>query len=209
MGPYRRALPCPRAYRGIDRLGILQELTNLISNTMGIDMRKLNIEASGEVFACDLVGARARCSRGRRPLHTHQIDRRRACATRIHTKSMSTFKSTHTPITDSSYDNHIPPIKNGLVQRILIALAANNRYRLFLPAPGVEPLSITKKAGMELRKTHSAFRHTHTPRFGHDRGRARHPRQAFRAYLRAEPAHYRHHSAASARCPGLQEPAQL
>ncbi len=39
---------------GIDRLGILQELTNLISNTMGIDMRKLNIEASGEVFACDL-----------------------------------------------------------------------------------------------------------------------------------------------------------
>ncbi len=39
---------------GIDRRGILQELTQLISQTMGIDMRKLNIEASGEVFGCDL-----------------------------------------------------------------------------------------------------------------------------------------------------------
>lgn len=39
---------------GIDRHGILQELTFLISQTLGIDLRKLNIEASGEVFACDL-----------------------------------------------------------------------------------------------------------------------------------------------------------
>ena len=39
---------------GIDRHGILQELTYLISQTLGIDLRKLSIEASGEVFACDL-----------------------------------------------------------------------------------------------------------------------------------------------------------
>ncbi|MBD5218949.1 MAG: bifunctional (p)ppGpp synthetase/guanosine-3',5'-bis(diphosphate) 3'-pyrophosphohydrolase [Bacteroidales bacterium] len=39
---------------GIDRRGILQELTQLISSHMGIDMRKLEIEASGEVFHCDL-----------------------------------------------------------------------------------------------------------------------------------------------------------
>ena len=39
---------------GIDRRGILMELTSLISNQLGIDMRKLDIEASGEVFHCDL-----------------------------------------------------------------------------------------------------------------------------------------------------------
>ncbi|MDE5682973.1 MAG: RelA/SpoT family protein [Muribaculaceae bacterium] len=39
---------------GIDRHGILQELTYLISQTLGIDLRKLDIEASGEVFSCDL-----------------------------------------------------------------------------------------------------------------------------------------------------------
>lgn len=39
---------------GIDRRGILQQITLLISNQLGIDMRKLNIEASDEVFRCDL-----------------------------------------------------------------------------------------------------------------------------------------------------------
>lgn len=39
---------------GIDRHGILQELTQLISSHLGIDMRKLNIEASAEVFHADL-----------------------------------------------------------------------------------------------------------------------------------------------------------
>ncbi len=39
---------------GIDRHGILQELIQLISTHMGIDIRKLEIEASGEVFECDL-----------------------------------------------------------------------------------------------------------------------------------------------------------
>lgn len=39
---------------GIDRHGILQELTQLISSHLGIDMRKLNIEASDKVFHADL-----------------------------------------------------------------------------------------------------------------------------------------------------------
>ena len=39
---------------GIDRRGILQEITHLISSTMAINMRKLDIEASGEVFHADL-----------------------------------------------------------------------------------------------------------------------------------------------------------
>ena len=39
---------------GIDRHGILQELTSMISNHMGIDIRKLEIEASSSVFHCDL-----------------------------------------------------------------------------------------------------------------------------------------------------------
>ncbi len=39
---------------GIDRHGILQELTYLISQTLGIDLRKLSIEASGKIFECDL-----------------------------------------------------------------------------------------------------------------------------------------------------------
>lgn len=39
---------------GIDRRGILQEITQLISSTMAINMRKLDIEASGEVFHADL-----------------------------------------------------------------------------------------------------------------------------------------------------------
>ena len=39
---------------GIDRRGILQEITQLISGHMGIDMRKLDIEAENEVFHADL-----------------------------------------------------------------------------------------------------------------------------------------------------------
>lgn len=39
---------------GIDRRGILQELTNMISTHLGIDMRKVDIEATGAVFHCDL-----------------------------------------------------------------------------------------------------------------------------------------------------------
>ncbi len=39
---------------GIDRRGILQELTMMISTHLGIDMRKVDIEASGAVFHCDL-----------------------------------------------------------------------------------------------------------------------------------------------------------
>ncbi len=39
---------------GIDRMGILQEIIHLISTTMGIDLRKLDIEASAEVFHADL-----------------------------------------------------------------------------------------------------------------------------------------------------------
>jgi len=39
---------------GVDRRGILQEITQLISSHLGIDMRKLNIEAEAEVFHADL-----------------------------------------------------------------------------------------------------------------------------------------------------------
>ena len=39
---------------GIDRHGILQELAGLISNSLEIDIRRLNIEAKGEVFSCSL-----------------------------------------------------------------------------------------------------------------------------------------------------------
>lgn len=39
---------------GIDRHGILSELTREISTAMNIDIRRLNIEARGEVFTCDL-----------------------------------------------------------------------------------------------------------------------------------------------------------
>lgn len=39
---------------GIDRFGILQELTQLISSHLNIDIRRLNIEARGEVFQADL-----------------------------------------------------------------------------------------------------------------------------------------------------------
>lgn len=39
---------------GIDRHGILQELNTLITTHLAIDIRKLDIEASAEVFTCDL-----------------------------------------------------------------------------------------------------------------------------------------------------------
>lgn len=39
---------------GIDRHGILQELIQMISTHLAIDIRKLNIEAHDEVFECDL-----------------------------------------------------------------------------------------------------------------------------------------------------------
>ena len=40
---------------GLDRFGILQELTQMISTNLSIDIRKLNIEAQEEVFSCELV----------------------------------------------------------------------------------------------------------------------------------------------------------
>ncbi len=39
---------------GIDRFGILQELTSMISSHLAIDIRRLDIEAEQEVFHCDL-----------------------------------------------------------------------------------------------------------------------------------------------------------
>ncbi len=39
---------------GVDRQGILMELVQIISDSMGLDLRKVDIEASDEVFHCDL-----------------------------------------------------------------------------------------------------------------------------------------------------------
>lgn len=39
---------------GLDRFGILQELTSMISSHLAIDIRRLEIEAEQEVFHCDL-----------------------------------------------------------------------------------------------------------------------------------------------------------
>lgn len=39
---------------GIDRHGILQELIQMISTHLAIDIRRLNIEAKGEIFTCEL-----------------------------------------------------------------------------------------------------------------------------------------------------------
>lgn len=47
--------PAEVRIEGIDRHGILQEIISLISTHLGIDLRKLNIEASGEVFVCELL----------------------------------------------------------------------------------------------------------------------------------------------------------
>ena len=40
---------------GIDRFGILQEIIQMISMHLAIDIRKLDIEAEEEVFHCDLA----------------------------------------------------------------------------------------------------------------------------------------------------------
>lgn len=40
---------------GIDRFGILQELTSMISSHLGLDIRKMNIEADKEVFKAELA----------------------------------------------------------------------------------------------------------------------------------------------------------
>ncbi|MDE6371645.1 MAG: TGS domain-containing protein, partial [Duncaniella sp.] len=39
---------------GIDRRGILQELTGMIASIMDVDLRRLNIDTHGEVFTCEL-----------------------------------------------------------------------------------------------------------------------------------------------------------
>ncbi|MDE6524538.1 MAG: hypothetical protein K2L66_03155, partial [Paramuribaculum sp.] len=40
---------------GVDRHGILQELTQMISNQLNIDIRSLHIDTDKEVFACSLT----------------------------------------------------------------------------------------------------------------------------------------------------------
>ena len=40
---------------GIDRLGILEELVSTLSQRLGINIRSLNIQATHEVFHCDLT----------------------------------------------------------------------------------------------------------------------------------------------------------
>ena len=49
-----RRFPAHIHFEGIDRFGILQQLTSMISSHMGIDIRKLNIEAHDEVFEADI-----------------------------------------------------------------------------------------------------------------------------------------------------------
>ena len=40
---------------GIDRMGILQEIVYLISTTLAINLRRLNIAANDGVFKCDVL----------------------------------------------------------------------------------------------------------------------------------------------------------
>ena len=54
-----RPLPAVIAIDGVDRHGILQELTQLISNQLNIDIRSLHIDTDKEVFTCRL-GVRVR-----------------------------------------------------------------------------------------------------------------------------------------------------
>lgn len=49
-----RPLPAVIAIDGVDRHGILQELTQLISNQLNIDIRSLHIDTDKEVFTCRL-----------------------------------------------------------------------------------------------------------------------------------------------------------
>lgn len=51
-----RPLPAVIAIDGVDRHGILQELTQLISNQLNIDIRSLHIDTDKEVFTCRLGG---------------------------------------------------------------------------------------------------------------------------------------------------------
>ncbi len=48
------SFPADIRIEGIDRHGILQELTGMISTAMNINIRRLNIEAQGEVFVCEM-----------------------------------------------------------------------------------------------------------------------------------------------------------
>lgn len=50
----KQSFPAQIHIEGIDRFGILQELTQMISSHLAIDIRKMNIEAEKEVFHCDL-----------------------------------------------------------------------------------------------------------------------------------------------------------
>lgn len=49
-----RPLPVEIAIEGVDRHGILQELTQMISNQLNIDIRSLHIDTDKEVFHCKL-----------------------------------------------------------------------------------------------------------------------------------------------------------
>ena len=49
-----RTLPAVIAIDGVDRHGILQELTQLISHQLNIDIRSLHIDTDKEVFTCRL-----------------------------------------------------------------------------------------------------------------------------------------------------------
>ena len=49
-----RPLPAVIAIDGVDRHGILQELTQLISHQLNIDIRSLHIDTDKEVFTCRL-----------------------------------------------------------------------------------------------------------------------------------------------------------
>ena len=49
-----RPLPAIIAIDGVDRHGILQELTQLISLQMHVDIRSLHIDTDNEVFHCAL-----------------------------------------------------------------------------------------------------------------------------------------------------------
>ena len=50
----RNTLPAQLRIEGIDRFGILQELIQMISTHLSIDIRGLNIQTQDEVFHCDL-----------------------------------------------------------------------------------------------------------------------------------------------------------
>ncbi|MCF0219571.1 MAG: bifunctional (p)ppGpp synthetase/guanosine-3',5'-bis(diphosphate) 3'-pyrophosphohydrolase [Muribaculaceae bacterium] len=52
--PEKRTFPARLRIEGVDRHGILQELAQLISNQMNINIRLLNIQAEKEVFHADL-----------------------------------------------------------------------------------------------------------------------------------------------------------